>query len=376
MCGQRVLSRLLAAGALALLPMAASGQQAVVRSYDAPDLEVGQAWLARSGERCLAIMPLHVARETSVPSLLREGDGGLRGEATSVADLGDDAAVAFLSGNIADDCGFALGSISRAVERLLRDGGIGSLRTVNGDGTLGRLAVAVIDDDGERFLRVLPTSPDERIRKGQSGSLLLVNDQPVGMLLSVHSRSGVGTVMRSDVLLGKVEVHLRGGGVVASSPRSPGGGADPATPASQERPAGTWRVTAWNVDPIGSAHTAATLAAAGTDGFWAARVARWPAALELGGPEEIRLVRGVRFLAGEVADAGDLPGQVQVLTSVNAQRPAWRVAGSGSLEFKDGEATIEFLPARARFVRVEIYRAVSAGAQIAVGRVQVLEDAR
>lgn len=356
--------------ALLMPAVAAWPQQAVVRSYDAPELEVGQAWLARSGGRCLAVLPLHVAAETSVPSLLREGSAGLRGEATEVVDLGDDAAVALLAGGITADCGFTLGSISRNVSRRLRDGGLGTLRSVNGDGTLGRLSVSIVDDDGERFLRVLPTAQGERLRKGLSGSLLMVEDQPVGMLLSVHARSGVGTVLRTDALLAKVDAHLRGlppPVPVTAPPLSA------ESTAGAAAAAGPWEVRSWNADPVGSAHLAAHLTAPAGDGFWSARVAHWPAAVELGGPEAARAVRGIVFVAGP-APAARLPVRVQVLTSVNDARAAWRVAGSGTLAYQAGVARLEFAPTRARFIRIEMFQAEDGGEVLALGRVEVLED--
>ncbi|HRP88266.1 MAG TPA: hypothetical protein PLS34_12230 [Gammaproteobacteria bacterium] len=371
-------------------------QQAVVRSYDAPELEVGQAWLMHSAGRCFAVLPYHVAEETSVPSLLREGARGLRGEAVEVVDLGDDAAIAALSGGISQDCGYSIGSIPRSVDRRLRDGGLGTLRSVNGDGTLGRLAVTVVDDDGAGLLRVMPTMEGERIRKGHSGSLLLLGDQPVGMLLSVHARSGVGTVMRTDALLAKVDGFVRGGmaaagsddgrgssdvaaaGPVPAAVPSASAAAGASTPAPAALTASTsgWQVSGWNVDPLGSDHIAARLTSGGAEGYWAARVPRWPAAVELGGPDAVRIVRGVEFLAGEAGDSAALPARVQVMTSVNAERPAWRAVGSGALEFVDGVARLEFLPTRARMLRVEIYTTQGAPAEVALGRLRVMEGER
>jgi hypothetical protein len=361
------------------LPAAsAHAQQAVVRSYDAPVLEVGQAWLVRSGERCLALMPYHVAKETSVPSLLREGSEGLRGEASSVSDLGDDAAVAVMTGSITRSCGYALGGISRHVERHLRDGGLGALRAVNGDGTLGRLPVAVVDDDGQTFLRVLPTNERERIRKGHSGSLLVVNDQPVGMLLAVHARTGVGTVMRTDALLAKVETHLRG-----ATPAPPALDAASTTATVQDSPpgpapspvaaVGPWRVQSWSADPVGSAHLASRLVASGDEGYWAARTESWPVALELGGPDAVRIVRGLSFRAGVDLEPAQRPSRVQVLVSVAAEGTAWRSVTSGTLQYAEGEAKLEFLPVRARRVRIEIYDSQGDPAHVALSRLRVLE---
>lgn len=367
------------AAAACWLPLLAGApaiaQQAVVRSYDPPELEVGQAWLMHSAGRCFAVLPFHVAQETTVPSLLREGPRGLRGEAVEVVDLGDDAAIAALSGGISQDCGYSIGSIPRSVDRRLRDGGLGTLRSVNGDGTLGRLAVTVVDDDGAGLLRVMPTMEGERIRKGHSGSLLLLGDQPVGMLLSVHARSGVGTVMRTDALLAKVDGFVRGG-MAAAPAASAAADASASVPAALTASASGWQVSGWNVDPLGSEHIAALLTSGGTEGYWAARVPRWPAAVELGGPDAVRIVRGVEFVAGEAGDSAALPARVQVMTSVNAERPAWRAVGSGALEFVDGVARLEFLPTRARMVRVEIYDTRGAPAEVALGRLRVMEGDR
>lgn len=373
----------LATGLVAMLAMPlAQAQQAVVRSYDAPDLEVGQAWLMHSAGRCFAVLPFHVAQETSVPSLLREGSRGLRGEAAEVVDLGDDAAITALSGGISQDCGYSIGSIPRSVERQLRDGGLGTLRSVNGDGTLGRLAVTVVDDDGAGLLRVMPTMEGERIRKGHSGSLLLLGDQPVGMLLSVHARSGVGTVMRTDALLAKVDGFLRGGVAAAGTGPAAGTGQAGISAAAllgagvMTASVGDWQVVGWNVDPTGSEHIAARLTSGGSEGFWAASVSRWPAAVELGGPDSVRIVRGVEFIAGEAGESAALPARVQVMTSVNAERPAWRAVSSGALEFVDGVARLEFLPARARMLRVEIYTTQGAPAEVVLGRLRVIEGER
>jgi len=356
-----------------LLALPALGQQAVVRSYDTPDLEVGQAWLMHSGGRCYAVLPHHVVTETTVPSLLREDVRGLRGEASEVIALGDDAAIAPLSGSIAEDCGYSIGSISRGVGRHLRNSGLGTLRSVNGDGSLGRLAVTIVDDDGLQLLRVMPTIDNERIRKGHSGSLLMVSNQPVGMLLSVHARSGIGTVMRTDALLEKVDGYLRGAPVAAAAVTNPIEGQ--ATTTTTHTPYGTWQITAWNVDPLGSLHIASKLTARGDDGFWAARVERWPATLELGGPENVRVVRGIEFAAGGAeADAARLPAKVQVLTSASTGRRAWRAVSSATLAFTDGVARIEFLPVRARRIRIEIYQSQGSPSKVALGRLRVLEE--
>ena len=363
----------------ALTSSAAHAQQAVVRSLDTPDLEIGQAWLMRSGSQCVAVLPQHVVAEARHPSLLREGNAGLRGDAVTMTDLGDDAAFATMNGNITRECGFSIGSISRNIERHLRDGGMGTLRSINGDGTVGRLPVTVVDDDGSQLLRVMPTVEHQGIHKGLSGSLLYVNEQPVGMLLSVHARSGVGTVLRTDVLLAKVEQALRSTSIdaAASKPTVPAMTSSSGGTATSSTSSNPWQIVSWNVDASDSSSLAGNLTAAVgiTENGWRAAVARWPVVLDLGGVDSVRIVQGLRFIAGSSA-AAELPAKIQILTTASADNTAWRSVSSDTLQFVQGVAEIKFLPVRARQLRVEIYGAQQSTNRVALTRMLVLEGER
>lgn len=345
-----------------IVASSAVAQQSVVRSYESLAQEIGQAWMVQSDGRCIGIMPNHVAQHEAILSLLREGRAGLRGDTTEITDLGDDIAIVRLQGNLTRDCGPTLGSVSRQVERHLRDSGLGALRTINGDGTVRHLSVTVVDDDGKTFLRIRPNLDSERIRKGDSGSLLMINGQSVGMLLSVDARAGVGKVMRVDALLGKVESHLR-------EIRSSG-----LAPAAES--AGIWKISGWNVDSTGVAHAIATLRKPGTDGFWSAHVASWPAAIELGGPQSVRAVQGVEFFAGPELNPALLPAQVQIMTSTKPGNSAWRSAATETLTYRDGVARIDFLPVRALKIRIEIYSSQDAENAVAMSRLRVIESTR
>ena len=85
---------------LPFLLRTALADQALVRAYDQPELEVGQAYLTHYGGRCLALLPKHVSDESRVPAFLREGTTPMLGEATTVTDLGDDLAIAEVNGAI------------------------------------------------------------------------------------------------------------------------------------------------------------------------------------------------------------------------------------------------------------------------------------
>lgn len=346
-------------GLLAVTP--AMAQQAVVRSYESRAEELGQAWMVQSGGRCLGIMPNHVAQQANVLSLLREGRSGLRGESREIIDLHDDIAIVLVEGNLAEDCGRTLGSVSRQVEHHLQNSGLGALRSINGDGSVRRLPVTVVDDDGETFLRILPNLESERIQRGDSGSLLMVNSEAVGMLLSVDARAGVGKVMRVDALLNKVQAHLSGIPLARVT--------------SAVVPTGVWRISGWNADPVGAAHTTSVLTKPGTDGFWSAHVSDWPAVLELDGPQRVRAVRGFEFYAGAEVNPKLLPAQVQVLASVTTDRSAWRSVGTATLTYRENRAQIDFLPVRALKLRIEVFSSQGAEDAVALGRLRVIEEA-
>ena len=210
-------------GLLALLTFVqpALAQQALVRTYENAALEIGQGYLSHYGDRCVAILPTHVAKEAGqIAAFLREGSEALLGESVAISDLGDDVSVADLSGGITSDCGYSTLAVSRAVGSRIKANALASVRSVNGDGSIAQLSVTIIDDDGERFLRVQPTNDMNQLRKGQSGSLLMSGDTPIGMLLSVNARFGVGKVIRLDKMFEKVDRFVSGGSAIAASTRA------------------------------------------------------------------------------------------------------------------------------------------------------------
>jgi hypothetical protein len=358
-----VLLTLLALAGLAGMPDAAA-RQALVTSQDVAALEIGQAFLTHHGERCLAVMPTHVSREAARPALLGEGPSTQLGEVAQSIDLGADIGLADVAGAITSDCGPSALTIRRAVDRLVQQGRLGTLRSINGDGTVAQLAVAIVDDDGQGLLRVQPTHSGNPIRKGLSGSQLMIDGAVVGMLLSVHARTGIGTVMRIDHLMSRIDNHLMG----LVPPRAE---------AKRAQAVSDWNkveVVAWNALPVAEDKRAANLTAEDDHPPWQTRPTQWPATIDLRVGEGIRVIRGLAFDGRGIADAGTLPAHVEVFMNLTGEPRNWRSVTSEQLVYKDGIARVAFAPTRARLVRLSFSASVGGGPVLSLDKVTLNGD--
>ena len=332
---------------LCLACTGAAAQQALVRSYSDPALSIGQAWLTHYGGHCIALLPVHVAAEAGIPAFLGEGSSSL-GESEDVTDLGDDLGLARVTGSVARDCGFSISTISRAVSNLISGQGIATLRSVNSDGTVAQMAVAIVDDDGRMFLRIRPTNDRVQIRKGHSGSLLMIGDQPVGMLLSVSSRHGVGKVLRLDTVLSRAEDHMAAQGL-ASQP------AGETAPASSDLAAAAngGSVSGWNSLPVDAAYRPSNLIMEDSAQPWRTVATDWPVEIELDLAGGKVVISRIELDGRDIPDAAELPGRMEILVSISSDKPSWRSLLSREAEFgDDGIAAFTFAPTWARQVRI------------------------
>jgi hypothetical protein len=355
---------------LLLAATSAAAEQALVRNLENTALEVGQGYLTHYDGVCYLLLPVHVVEEAGeTAALLGEGVAPLLGETDAVNDLGDDVALAVVRGGLSARCGYSAMSVSRAVARTIRDNGLATIRSVNGDGTVAQVSVSLFDDDGERFLRIQPTNTDNQLRKGQSGSLLVVGDKPIGMLLSVDARYGVGKVIRMDAMLAKFDNYVRGRAVPVRAD-APAGTATPTTGA-QTVPGQPLTLLSWNTLPVSEAERPINLLTVEEGPGWRARVAAWPVELEFSVGEERMAIRGLRLEAG-AAPPAMLPASVEVFVSSTEGRDRWRSLYGGSLAFEDGAAEVLTAPTWARKIRLVISASADDPGQVAFDRLRVL----
>ncbi len=364
--------RALEAVLLWLIAASCLAEQALVRNYQNTSLEIGQGYLTHYDGTCYLLLPKHVADEAGgTAALLGEGTQPLLGETSAVRDLGDDVALAVVQGGLTSSCGYGAMSISRAVDRTIQDNGLATVRSVNGDGSIAQLSVSLFDDDGQRFLRIQPTHSDNQLRKGQSGSLLVAGDKPIGMLLSVNARFGVGKVIRLDAMLGKFDAYVRNRPAAAA----PVAGSQTASPvaaaAPQTVPGQLLELLSWNAVAASETERPLNLLALDDSPGWRANVTSWPVVLEFGLGAERRAIQGLRLEAGASPPAS-WPGTVELFISATEGRDRWRSVFGGGLTYAEGVAEVSLAPTWARKIRLVISASSGESSQVALSRLRVL----
>jgi len=363
------------AALLLVLSLCLSGtalaQQALVRSFENTNLEIGQAYLAHYGSRCIAVLPTHVVEESGdIAAFLREGQDALLGESTAFADLGDDVSIADLAGGITGDCGYSTMAVSRAVSSRIRANAIASVRSVNGDGSIAQLSVTIVDDDGKTFLRVQPTNDVNQLRKGLSGSLLISGGTPIGMLLSVNARFGVGKVIRFDRMFDKIDSFVAGNR--GNAPLSASTSQPMAAPPRESLTSTDGAITSWSAMPVDAQHRATNLVATDDSPEWIAKVDQWPVVIEMDVAGERVAISGIELDGTGVADNGTLPATVELMVSATATGRRWRSVSGGPISFRDGVSRITIAPSWARQIRLVISASADGGNTVALRRLRVI----
>ncbi len=349
----------------------AFAQQALVRSFGNANMEIGQAYLAHYGSRCVAVLPTHVVAESGdIAAFLREGQDGLLGESTAIADLGDDVSIADIAGGITGDCGYSTMAVSRAVSSRIRANAIASVRSVNGDGSIAQLSVTIVDDDGHTFLRVQPTNDINQLRKGLSGSLLMSGDTPIGMLLSVDARFGVGKVIRLDRMFSKIDSFVAGNH--SSAPVSASTSQPVTAVPGGALPVADGAITSWSAMPVDTQHRASNLVAGDDSPEWIAQADQWPVVIEMDVAGERVAISGVELDGTGITAIGTLPATVELMVSATETGQRWRSVAGGPVSFTDGIARIQFAPSWARQIRLVISVTADGGNTVALRRLRVI----
>ena len=231
------------------MPAPALAQQALLRAD-----ETGQAMLRARGDRCYAVTPAHVmGTETSA---LLTTPGRERGEGDLLRRIPaapEPIALLTLRGVPMSLCPAFEGAVS--LDSLLQDHSAAVLRLVRPDGSIDRIPLLLASIEVETV--EVHTEQGAMLEQGMSGGTVLVDDQPVGLLVDVLDGGQTGRVARLDRIFERLAPHLPAG-VPAPAVQAPVGSvayeilrsnAAPVAPANkmsslQGDGPGPWRVAA------------------------------------------------------------------------------------------------------------------------------------
>ncbi|MFA7670168.1 MAG: hypothetical protein WCX93_12540 [Burkholderiaceae bacterium] len=318
--------------------------QSVILSDESPPMEIGQGFLTRYADQCHLIMPTHVAGQGGV-NFLREGRQPVFGVLRDGHDLDDDISLFEVNGVRGHLCGESLSVLPRAVDTALQGEGTAHVRFVNGDGSTGAMAVAIVDNDLSTYLRIKPLVDGERISRGMSGSLLLARGTVVGMLLSVNARSGVGTVMRQDAMIHKVETFFRQG-------TRPAVGVDPVA----EGPLASLKLVAWDALPVGAIQPDA-VATEGGAGPWRSAYSGKPLTLDFALQTPGRTWSGVRIDVRGIPEP-ERPDIVELLMAPGLNPSSWISVKTSRLDYVDDVALVTVAQRKGALLRLRLSRQV------------------
>ncbi|WP_152483482.1 hypothetical protein [Halomonas sp. THAF5a] len=183
--------------------MMAFGWPALADPVLVAGLEYGQGVLrARSGE-CFAVTPKHVVGVGLGLEIVTTNR--VRAPAELVTDLGDDIAVIRVDASGRLPCGMgwpraeSLGSTLQDAVTQGRQGVILRVRETGGIEAFGVRFASL----APRYIEVRPLSPDAEAFKGMSGSQLMLEGQPVGMVLDTEA--GLIRAYRQDALNDRIK---------------------------------------------------------------------------------------------------------------------------------------------------------------------------
>lgn len=328
--------------------------------------EVGQAVLFSDGGTCFALTPQHVIDAGNGFGSLFLRDGVLLdGWAQRTLDLGHDLSLLTVDGAVTGACSTELLPHEDAMARVLAAGGRLKMRVVLASGeTIFRDVELVFQSRDKLTFREIQDArqPPWSVQPGDSGSLLMVGDVPVGIVQTQGSVDSLPSAIPWPYAVYLAE--WRSTGILQPS-------APTAAPTAHPEAATVLRTTA---RPLAPDSTAEVLTMPlGSGGEWHATPVEWPVEIVLAlNSDEVGRVSALTFVRADDAPQAH-PRDVEVFLSRDAEgERSWKSFGNAVLS-KDLEVqTIDLgVPRLARRVRVLIHSGWATDGTISLRRIEI-----
>lgn len=320
--------------------------------------EMGQAILLNRLEVCYAIAPTHVVHEGYYAALVGARSSAPKGEADEGVSFGYDLTLMRVQGGIEKYCTESYRRVPSQNE-IISNATTGHILTAGSMGSMTRQHVSIIDT-GLLYLYVSPINQEQPFMKGMSGSLLEIDGNPAGMLMSVDAETGNGKVLRYDRLMETIAPFF--GAVtdetvgllkkVNNEPKR-----DSINLAKE--------ILSWSVPSLDANSRAQNLLDQGTDAIWYGKLGDYPVEIDVLLSEEKPVVLNqVELIVGNLRPANRAPRDIEILVS-SQEGNRWMPVISSTVFKSDNKKVLTFAPVRAKRLKLRIYS--NWGDPIAIG---------
>jgi hypothetical protein len=170
--------------------------------------EFGQGFITKHLNRCFFIAPFHVVKDSVFLNLIGDDSQRSIGEGQLIQEFGYDLAVGSVEGKLASNCSTQFNALESNTDKIESNNTF-AISTVNADGMVSRQNMIAVETNLTHII-VQPVSNEYTLYKGMSGSLLYLDDKPLGMLQSIENETGFGKILRFDRLLETLNPFFNG----------------------------------------------------------------------------------------------------------------------------------------------------------------------
>lgn len=171
-------------------------------AYVDAEEEFGQGVFRQRGHECFFLTPKHVVGDADEIRLFTEGKAEYPGKLERVYDID----LAIVRSDDVLPCENRKWESGNRLRYLLDNFDDGVIKTRRPDGTLAQTRVFITEKGDPTRLSIKPRSVKDALQKGNSGSILYIDGEMSGMLLSV--KDGVGTILRQDAMHNTVKTFF------------------------------------------------------------------------------------------------------------------------------------------------------------------------
>jgi hypothetical protein len=308
----------------------------------------GQAILFTHGNECFAITPAHVIDKAGgdLFDVEVQGSGGLRAKGIYKEiyrfDSAVDLSLGSVNGSITTECGGQFGAIDLDVANTLEKSTEGSIHIMDSKGELTRMR-ALVESTDFQFVFLSPNSQSKQIIKGMSGSLIAINNNAVGMLLT-----GEGKALRMDRISELVKPYLN------SSEKSKA-----VVKKNELNKVQNWlkvQLSHWTGESIAPATSVQNLIdyrSTNESSQYLIKRPDRPAEVVFSLPQGTQLGR-VQIMGYSLKNSPKLLKSVEIMVDpIGSGR--WRSVSHGDVSLTDGSLELTFQPAEAKSVMIRLY---------------------